>query len=291
MVCGCATSTLATRTRAIGDADAQAKAAVANEEKLGASRTPAGSIGVVPFSTPANDTLLRPLSYALTDLLATDLATSPRLKLVERAQMDAMLRELSLVDAGVVDPRTAPRVGKLVSARRLIIGSISRSGPDQVTLQASVVDVLAGSVGVLVTATAPLSKVIDAEDELALRAFTELGIVLTPAERARVQRQAGTQLVTLVAYGRGLQSEAHGDAAAATQFYGEAARLDGRFVADRNQANGSRSGASSSGVQRVLALGVGGVNSLGAVRVADAADTPLISSNLLTLVLTIRITP
>jgi TolB-like protein len=288
---GCATGSVAARTHAIADADAGAKRALANEQQIDAARIPARSIAILPFDTPASDTLLGPLSYALSDLLLTDLATSPQLMFVERTNMDAMLRELALAESGASDPRTAPRVGRLIGARRLLIGSVFRVGQDQLTIQARVVDVIAGTVAELVTATAPLSRAIDAEDALALRIFEELGIVLTPAQRARVQAQATTQLATLVAYGRGLQLEGRGDAAGATRYFSEAARLDPRFVSQRYQANASRAGSTAGGVQRALALGVQGVNTLGSVRVSDAADAPLVSSSLLTLVLTIHITP
>ena len=116
-------------------------------------------------------------------------------------------------------------------------------------------------------------------------------IVLTPAQRARVQSRSTTQLATLVAYGRALQAEARGDAAGATQYFNDAARLDAHFVSERNQASAARAGSPASGVQRALALGVQGVNNLGPVRAPDAADAPLISSSLLTLILTIHIPP
>jgi len=288
---GCATGSAALRARAITDADAQAKRALANEQQIDAGRIPARSMAIVPFATPANDTLLRPLSFALSDLLLSDLASSPQLMLVERANMDAMLRELALVDEGVVDPRTAPRVGRLVGARRILIGSVATDAGGQLILQARVVDAIAGTVAELVTATAPLARVIEAEGALALRIFEELGIVLTPAQRARVQARSTTQLATLVAYGRALQAEARGDAAGATQYFNDAARLDAHFVSERNQASAARAGSPASGVQRALALGVQGVNNLGPVRAPDAADAPLISSSLLTLILTIHIPP
>ncbi|HZI44674.1 MAG TPA: CsgG/HfaB family protein, partial [Ilumatobacter sp.] len=80
---------------------------------------------MAPFSVDGVDTALAPLAYALADLLMTDLARSAQLRIVDRLRLDALLREVRLVEAGRVDTATAPRVGRLVGARRLVIGALA----------------------------------------------------------------------------------------------------------------------------------------------------------------------
>src|ERR1019366_1394166 len=156
-----------------------------------------------------------PLSYAMSDLLVDDLSQSRELHLVERQHTDAILRELDLVDAGVTDPRTAPRVGRLMGARRVLIGTVTSMPGGTVVLSARVVDVIAGTVQPLVSGSAPLARIIDAEKALAFRVFEELGITLTPAQRIAVEQRQSTNLAATLAYGRGVHADVRGDSLSA----------------------------------------------------------------------------
>lgn len=289
----CASTPLRRTTALVSESDQQAKQAIAAENRIDAAKIPARSFAVTPFTVAERDTLLTPLGFGLADLLSTDLSKSPQLRLVERLHTDALLRELDLVDAGLTDPRTAPRVGRLVGARRILVGSIMSGGPGVVRLQARVVDVISGTVQELTTADAPLARIIDAEKELALLLFERLGITLTPAQRTLVEQKQTTQLAALVAYGRGVDAEAHGDVVAALAAYGEAARLDVAFGAARAQAAAAPSAqqSRSSAVQRVVDLSTQALNQPIATRVPEAVDAPLQTSLTVALLITIRVTP
>jgi TolB-like protein len=303
----CASTPLRRRTTQIADADRQAKAAIAAENQIDAAKIPARSFAVTPFTVSTRDTLLTPLGFGLADLLSTDLAHSRQLSLVERLHMDAIMRELDLVDQGITDPRTAPRVGKLMGARRLLIGDISSAGNGTVRLQARVVDVLSGTVQELAYADAPLNRIIDAEKSLALLLFDRLGITLTPAERVQVEQRQTTQLAALVAYGKGADAEAHGDAQAALAAYADAAHIDPSFRTAQVQAqapaaststssSASQPSRASAAIQQLVDLSSQAINQPITTqpitnRVPEAVDTPLQTSLVIALVLTVKVVP
>src|SRR5947209_250361 len=108
------------------DADAAARAAIASEKTIDPTRIPERAVAVPPMSITSSDTTLAPLAYGLAELLANDLARSSRLTVVERLRIDAVLRELRLSSSGtgVVDSSSAARVGRLIGARRLIVGRV-----------------------------------------------------------------------------------------------------------------------------------------------------------------------
>lgn len=291
---GCATNPAARRATMIADADKAARAALAAENRLDPAKIPARSFAVLPFAVDSRDTVVRPLAYGLADLLTGDLSRSPRLQLVERLHTNAILRELDLVDAGVTDPRQGPRVGRLVGARRLLLGSATRSGPTTLRLEARVVDVVGGTVQDVVSAEAPFDRVIEAEKQLALLLFERLGITLTPAQRAQVEQRQTTQLNALVAYGRGVEAETRGDAVGATAAFEEASRLDAAFAAARTQATASAPASSAqraSNVARVIDLTTTAVNAPVATKLPEAVDAPLAPASVLSLVFVIRVTP
>jgi len=266
--------------------------AIENENKLDAGKIPARSFAVLPFTVTAGDTLLEPLGFGLADLLVNDLAKSPQLRLVERLQASAILRELNLVDQGVTDPRQAPRVGRLVGARRILLGDATRASGGAVRLSARVVDVIAGTVQELVSAEAPIDRVIDAEKALAIQIFERLGITLTPAQRQRVEQRQTTQLAALVAYGRGVQAETKGDAVGATVAFEDASRLDAAFTAARTQmAAAPAASQRASSVARVVDLSAQAINAPLTTKVPEAVDAPLATGSLLSLIFIIRVVP
>jgi TolB-like protein len=211
------------------EAEIAARQAVATEVAIRADTFPLGSVGVSPFAVGAVDTLIAPLSYGLADLLVTDLAHSAQLRVVDRLRLDALLREISMVEAGRVDPATAPRVGRLVGARRLVVGALAQQG-NRVEIQARVADVVTGDVRSAVTASASLNEILDAEKELAMRLFRELGVNLTPAEQRAVEARPTRNLAALLAYSRGVRYEVEGRYDAAASEYRGALRLDPTFT-------------------------------------------------------------
>ncbi len=288
----CATNPVRSRAAALAAADGNARAALAGENALDVAKIPARSFAVLPFRSTVGDTILAPLRFGLPALLISDLAVSPALRLVERLDTDAILRELALVDSGVVDPRTAPRVGRLVGARRLLLGEVSRPTDNTIRLTARVVDVVAGTVEELVTADAPLARVLDAEKALALLIFERLGITLTASQRTRVEQRQSTQLAAIVAYGKGVDAEAHGDAPRAVASYRDAARLDPRFAeAIRGSLAPAAASGAGIGIERIVGISSAAINAPFVTRLPDTADAPLSAGTMISLTFLIRVTP
>jgi TolB-like protein len=286
----CATSPVRRRATAIDEADRQARQAVRMEASIDPASIPARSLSVLPFVVAERDTILTPLGYGMAELLIGDLAHSPQLRLVERHRITAIYRELALVDSGVSDARSAPRVGRLVGARRVLLGSVDRMPNNEIRFTTRLVDVIAGTVEGLITASAPLDRILDAEKALAFRIFDELGVALTPAQRAAVEQRQTANLVAVLAFGRGVQAEVKGDAAGAQAGFSEAARLDPGFAQARAEVSGASSAVSAGvGVQRVLASSETAINAPVATRAPEVADAPLTTRQLITLLISLTI--
>jgi TolB-like protein len=86
------------------------------------SKAFAGTLAVLYFENqgaPALD----PLKVGLAQMMISDLQGAGDTKLVERQRLQAILDELKLGHDGMVDPATAARVGKLLGADELLLGS------------------------------------------------------------------------------------------------------------------------------------------------------------------------
>lgn len=85
------------------------------------------------------------IGQEIAETLGTDLAKSERITLVERAQLGKALRELRLQSTGLTEPAQARKVGKLVGADVIIVGSFYVRD-NRIVINARVVDVRTGKV-------------------------------------------------------------------------------------------------------------------------------------------------
>jgi len=212
------------------------------------------TIAVLPMRVAARDTSLDVLGFGLAELLADDLSRARRLTLVERTRLAEVTRELQLGASGQVDAATAPRAGRLTGAGRLVVGTITQTPDGQFTIDAHVTRTADGSIEHAFTARAPVSDVLLAEKAIALRLLESLGVVLTPGERAGLERRSSPSLPALLAFSAGVRDEWRGDLASAVSRYRVATRGDAGFTAARlglGRANAMR--APAAGGVRALA--------------------------------------
>jgi TolB-like protein len=85
------------------------------------------TLAVFPFQ--AEESLgKRKVDVAVAELLTQKLLREPRFRVVERNNLDTVLREQKLGLSGAVESETAARVGKLAGARLAVLGSVTRLG-------------------------------------------------------------------------------------------------------------------------------------------------------------------
>jgi len=208
-------------------------------------------VAVLPLTVDARDTLIAPLGYAFADLLSTDLARSKRLTLVERARLDLVIREHLLATSGVVDSATAPRAFRLLDARRLVVGSLVRRG-DEIVFDTHILEAGTGQLERPQQGRAPLADVLAAEKAVAFQVIDNLGVVLTPQERALVEQRPTRNLAALLAYGQAVRAEVNGQYALAARAFRRAAAADPSFSMALARAEAARAAASGGAAYMAL---------------------------------------
>lgn len=88
------------------------------------------TIAVFPFQVIGDTGNLVLYSYGLPDAIANDLANVPGLVIVERIQLSKILYEYKLSQTGLIDESKVPKIGGLLSANLLIVGTVQKSGRD-----------------------------------------------------------------------------------------------------------------------------------------------------------------
>ena len=106
----------------------------------------------------AQDVFVTELMKAMQDVFVTELRNAKRFRVVEREQLEAMMKESQLTLSGDVDPSTAIRVGKVLGVNYLLTGAVTEYGitdvsksvgkrkPFAVALQAKLIDTSTGEI-------------------------------------------------------------------------------------------------------------------------------------------------
>ncbi len=177
------------------------------------------TVAVLPFVNSAigeANVELAPLSKGIADLLLTELAQNPGIRVVERENIEALLKEQNLGRDGRVDDATAARIGRLLGARHMVTGSFitDRSGTMVLTLKSIDVE----------TSRIEWTHVDRDKTDNFLALVTKVGAAanvglklpaLTPAARqtseARTTRQARVPFQAVMMYSRAISAQDAGN--------------------------------------------------------------------------------
>lgn len=206
------------------------------EDALGPQRASPNVIAVFPLEYQSGDDRYAPLGRGLAEMLSVDLAQVRGLTVVERVRLQALLDELRLGRSEYVDGASAPRVGRLLEAGRLIGGTYSVVDGDELRLDAALWDAETAEVPEFTEQNGALRNLFRLQKELVFQILDELGIEPTPEERERIERVPTESIQAFLAYSRGLEQEDAGAYGEAAQFFREAAATDPTFEAAAREA-------------------------------------------------------
>lgn len=272
-------------------ADSVVRAAIARERSIQASDIPGNTVGVLPLTVISTDTAYASLGYGVAALMASDLARSSRLVVVERLRLDAVMRELELATSGRVDSVTAPRAGRIVGARRIVLGSLTIR-TDALQMGSQVANATSGALDASLTGSSQLAQIFDAEKAMVFRLFEAMGIALTPAERSAIERRPTPSMAALMAFSNGVRAEFVKDFPRAIANYNTAVRLDPAFAdasaraSSINSQPASAAGATSS-IARASGISTDLVNRPSPVQIGTGVDAPVTRQQLVTITITV----
>jgi TolB-like protein len=185
-------------------------------------------VAVMEFTSASSDAGLDSLGKGLQSMLTTDLAQASALTLIERARLQDIESELALGRSGMIDARTAARVGKLAGASHLLGGTFTVHGASM-RIDARLFAVETGTVLLAEEITGEKEAFFELEKALVRKLLGALGVTLAPAERTRV---AQIHTADFEAFRRFSQGVAHFDEKRyqeAVEALRQATTIDGAF--------------------------------------------------------------
>jgi TolB-like protein len=196
------------------------------------------TLGVLYFETNAADASTSPqvrqeereaLSLALTEMIISDLSRLQVLKLVERQNLNEVIKEQSLALSGLLDDDSAVQVGRLLQARYLLTGRLIFSG-SLVTLTARVVDAEEGTIAAAAARTGEASSLFLLQKELTDELVTAWDIPLSGKDRQLLSERSHVPLEGIITLGNALAAGDRGDFEEALHYLQAAVRLNPDFT-------------------------------------------------------------
>jgi TolB-like protein len=229
---------------------ASVRAALARENELAAATGDPNVVAVMPFRFTGSDSSLRPLERGLADLTVTDLARIASLRVVERAQVQALLDEIDLGASERADTAMAVRSGRMLQAGRIVQGAITQlPGDETIRLDGAVVDVPTAEVRGADGTDDSLDELFAMQKRFTFSVLEALGVQASAEERSAIEQRPTRSLAAFLAYSNGLAEADAGRLDAAERSFGEALRIDPAFGLARERQQETQSamlGASAS---------------------------------------------
>lgn len=219
----------------------EARQALAAEKNLAPSRLPENSIAVLKFHDLGGAPEMAPLATGLADMIITDLSQVQSLTVIERNRIHALMEEMGLGQSGLVEEATAPRVGNLLGARKILQGSFMQEEEKALRLDANLADVLQARVKSAGKVSGELARFFRLEKDLVFKVIRELGVQLSEAERKAVLTIPTENLLAFLAYARGLEARDRGEFEKAEQEFQAAVQADVKFSRAQAQLERTRS--------------------------------------------------
>jgi len=207
--------------------------ALSQEQALDVQSIPENTVAVLYFQNLSGSEELDPLQKGLAQMLITDLSKAKKLSVVERLKLQKLLEELELGTTGLVEESSAPRVGKLIGARKLVKGGFTDLTEEDLRIDASLAETATTEISQVEEVTGKLEAFFQLEKDLAFGIIDDLGIVLTQEEREAIRKIPTESLLAFIAYSKGLDYEDRGMFDEARQQYQKAVEIDPNFAMAR----------------------------------------------------------
>jgi curli biogenesis system outer membrane secretion channel CsgG len=179
----------------------------------------AKAVSVLYFQNTAKSADFDWLSKGVADMLITDL--TGKVTVVEREDIQKILKEQELALSGIFDEQGAAKIGKLVSAGRIVTGSfIVTQGA--LRMDAKLVDVETAKVLAAVQSSGDVKTLFDVEKKLALGLLKAMGIDVA----GQVAANETGSVDAAKAYYTGINLLDSGDYAKAAAQFKQAAVMD-----------------------------------------------------------------
>ena len=204
-----------------------AQKALIEEKKLAAIEPEKNTFAVCYYADASPDNSFRAFQKALAAMVISDLAKIDLVSIVERVKLQSLFFEMSLGQTGIVDPSTAPRVGHLIGAENLVVGTLSAGS---IRADTSLASTSKGEVVGNAAITVKKDEFFILPKEIALNVAKLAGIILTEEQLQLVGTDHTKSYEAVISYGNALMALDSDNWKVAREFFEKALAADPQWI-------------------------------------------------------------
>ncbi|MEJ2665261.1 MAG: CsgG/HfaB family protein, partial [Spirochaetia bacterium] len=182
-------------------------------------------LSVLYFENTTNNARYKWLSKGLADMLISDITGVPDVTVVERENIEKIIKEQERSVSDLYDEKSAIAIGKLLNANRLIYGSFIILN-DTIRIDARLVDVTTAKILNSFEVSGAVKKVLTLEKQLTLEFLKAMGVEV-PTLKLEVDTSS---LDAAEAYYTGIQLLDEGSISQAAEKFREASKIDPYYL-------------------------------------------------------------
>ena len=148
-------------------------------------------IAIIPFTNLSGQKEYDWFGVGIGEVLTTKLGTIPCFRIIEKIKLSEALQEVKFGQSGLVDEHTAPRIGKMIGAEELLVGSYQIIGK-KIRIDARLVEVETSKIHVTTGTAGELDNIFEHQDHIAKSLLKSLNIPLTEEEKAEIMTKPTT---------------------------------------------------------------------------------------------------
>jgi curli biogenesis system outer membrane secretion channel CsgG len=165
-----------------------------------------------------------PLSKGMAEMLITELAQNPSIRVVERTQLQRVIDEQNLGSGNRVDKETAVRIGKILGAQHLLMGAFVIDPHENLRIDVRSVNAETSQIEYVETISGKAERLLPMVSELGAK--VNAGLKLPPlrggARRAATEPRGPDQFRAMMLMSRALERQDKGDSEGAIALYKQA---------------------------------------------------------------------
>ena len=159
-----------------------------------------------------------PLSKGLAEMLITELAGNTNIRVVERDRLQALLEEQNLATANRVEPGTAAKLGKVLGALHMLMGTFVVDPKGQMRMDVRAINTETSELEYATSVTGKADRMLELLGQLGTKVNTGLKLPAAPVSfqpGQQVGAKGGNQLKSMMLLSRALEARDRKDQAQA----------------------------------------------------------------------------
>jgi TolB-like protein len=182
-------------------------------------------VAVIPFANLMKDSSFDWLSGGIAETLIVKLSNVDTLQMVERIRLKEIMDEMKFAASGLVDEKTAAKVGKLAGAQILVVGAFQKAG-NRLRINGRFVEASTGKIIKTAEATGVTDEIFELQDKIAYSLISTLKIQTTNEEDKKITEKPTESFKAYEYMSRGNDNYINGNMTEAIRMYKKALAID-----------------------------------------------------------------